>query len=152
MFANGSQYANSGVNHPGALKAYIVGSLDKNNSESSFFATQADTVPIEELPLSAVGSTPRRDTKNFRHYAYQINLSNLAAGASVTLRVEGTCKTDPHSSDWYNLSLENEDITYDKEGAYKIQVNHQTDTFVRLTVVSVSSGSPSIQATFLAGN
>jgi len=108
-------------------------------------ATPSDTTLVTETPLTAVGSTAARLFTGYSKLTYQIDVTNI--GTNIVVRVEGNLT----GSTYVNLSSANVDTTITANGSYLFTFEGKLLS-VRFTLVSFSSGTPSVAVYLLRGN
>lgn len=112
---------------------------------NTVIATPAESALQSESPLTAPGSTPARSMTGYNKLTYQVDVANI--GTNVVVRVEGNLT----GSNFVNLNAQNQDTTLTANGSYLFTFEGKLSV-VRFTLVSISSGVPSVTAHLLRGN
>ncbi len=107
--------------------------------------TPTEATIITETALTAVGSTTARSFSGYNRLTYQVDVSGI--GTNVVVRVEGNLQ----GSTYVNLSSANTDTTITSNGSYLFTFEGKLLN-VRFTLVSISTGTPSVAAYLLRGN
>ena len=112
---------------------------------NTVIATPAESALQSESPLTAPSSTPARSMAGYNKLTYQVDVANI--GTNVVVRVEGNLT----GSNFVNLNAQNQDTTLTANGSYLFTFEGKLSV-VRFTLVSISSGVPSVTAHLLRGN
>lgn len=126
----------------------IISYLPTSLSTAGRFLVESsptESALITEFPLTAPSATPPRSMLGYNRLSLQVDVEGL--GTNVVVRLEGNLI----GSSFVNLSTQNSNIIITANGSYLFLFEGKLNN-VRLNLVSISGGSPSVTCTLLMGN